>query len=68
VLAVRQLPQQARFGQRKAAVQQAFVQHADAARVEAVEVAQRVDARGGGRVGGGSHRGRSLARMIDKSK
>jgi len=48
VLAVRQLPQQARFGQRKAAVQQAFVQHADAARVEAVEGAQRGDAFVGG--------------------
>ena len=55
VLAVRELPQQARFGQRERGRQQAFLQHADAPRVEAVEAADRVDRgfRGGG-VGHGS--------------
>ena len=45
---VRQLPQQPRFGQRELGVQQAFVQHADPACVEAVELADQFDAGEGG--------------------
>ena len=48
-LAMRKLPQQPRFGQREARMQQSFVQHADAARVEAVEGTHPLDAVGGGR-------------------
>jgi hypothetical protein len=43
---VRQFPQQARFGQRELRVQKAFVQHADAACVIAVELADQLDAGG----------------------
>jgi hypothetical protein len=51
--AMSELPEQARFGQREARVGQAFVQDADAPRVEAVEAADRFGARG--RVGRGGH-------------
>ncbi len=49
-VAMREFPEQARFGQAEAGLGQAFLEHADAARVEAVEAADR----GGGRLGEGS--------------
>jgi hypothetical protein len=50
-VAVREFPEQARFGQAEAGLGQPFLKHADAARVEAVEAADR----GSGRLGGGRH-------------
>jgi hypothetical protein len=64
--AVRKLPQQARFGQREACVEQAFVQHADAPGVEAVEGADRFDALGAG-VDRGRHRP-IIGQMVAKGK
>jgi len=46
-IAVGQLPQQPRFGERELRRQQAFVQRADVARVETIEAADRFDAGGG---------------------
>ena len=46
---MRELPEQARFGEREAGRGGLLVQDADAARVEAVEAADRFGARGRGR-------------------
>lgn len=58
---VGQLPEQARLGEREAGGEQLVGQHADAARVEAVEGTQRVDVGGGDRVGHGGSVGRLIA-------
>jgi hypothetical protein len=50
-VAVRELPEEARFGEAEPGLGEAFLEHADTARVEAVEAADR----GGARLGFGRH-------------
>ena len=65
-LAMRELPEQARLGQREARAGQALVQDADAPRVEAVEAADGVGARWRSHGHRGDCSARSLPKAIDR--